>query len=154
MNFRFPLVPFTVRVNVERRSRKRVTVLALMTVIAVLAIVMGAARIYKRSLDDWAYDRQQAAEHKHESNFSNRMLNDINDYKLQHPLDDKKYWVIHGNAYRVTPQLEQFLDAKAAYHRRQAQRHEEVIGRWWRYVTPESAPASPPVVPIEEAMGR
>jgi hypothetical protein len=102
MKFRIPLVPFTVHVNVERRPRRRVTVLALMIVIAVLALAMGAARISKRWFDDWAYDRQEAAKHRHEGTFCLNMLQGIQSYRTQHPSDDKKIWVIHGMSYRVT----------------------------------------------------
>jgi hypothetical protein len=153
MKVRLPLIPFAVHFSVERRPRKRATVLTLMIVIAVLALAMGVVRIYNRCSNDWAYDRQAAAEHRHESDFSMQMLNAIRNYQSQQLSTDKKCWLIHGIYYWVTPELEHFLTAKVAYHLRQAQRHERAIGRWWMNVTRESPPTPPPVVPFDEAMG-
>jgi hypothetical protein len=81
------------------------------------------------------------------------MLQGVQSYRIAHSSDDKKTWIIHGLSYRVTPELEQYLTAMVAYHRRQAMRHERAVGRWWIYITPESPPTPPPVVPPDEAMG-
>jgi hypothetical protein len=144
MRLRIPLIPLTFHITAEKRPLRRLTVLALMAVIAVLALGMGLVRLAEWSANDWAIDRQEVNRHAHEASFYSQMLQDFRVYQTHHEV-----WIIHGVPYRVDPDLDRYLEAMLAYHRRQAKRHEKAIGRWWAYVPPEPSPEPPPRVPVE-----
>jgi hypothetical protein len=149
MRLRIPFIPITLDVTAQRRPLRRLTILSLMALIAVLALGLGVARLSQRSANDWAIDGQEVNRHFHEASFYSRMLGDIRVYQSNHPTGPPKTWVIHGVQYRVGPELDRYLQAMAAYHKRCAERHEAAIGRWWDFVPPESPPESPPRVPFD-----
>jgi hypothetical protein len=149
MRLHIPFIPFTFEFNAEKRPLRRPTILALMVLIAVVAFGMGVARLAERSANDWAMDRREAERHAHESSFYSRMLKDSRAYQSDHPTERSKTWVIHSESFHVGPDLERYLEAMIAYHKRLADRHGAAIGRWWDYVIPESPPEPPPRVPIE-----
>ncbi len=134
-----------------RKTGVRTTVFGLMIVIAGAALVMGTVRFSRRWADDWAFDRREAARHRHEADsFYPKVFQGIRDHRAQHPKDDGKIWVVHGVGYRVTPEFERYIQAMIDHHRHQAERHEWAVRRRWAYVSAEPSPTPPPVVPIEE----
>jgi hypothetical protein len=133
-----------------KRTGVRLTVFGLMAAIAGAAIFMGVYRLSGRWADDWAFDRREAANHRHEGEtFYPSMVRYIDEYRAAHPGEGGKIWVIHGVSYRVGPELDRYLDARIAYHRRQAARYDWAVGKRWAYVSAEPPPPSPPVVLIE-----
>ena len=149
MRLNVPFIPFTFDFTAEKRPLRRLTILGLMALIAVFALGMGVARLSERSANDWSIDRREIDRHVHEASFYSRMLKDIRAYQSAHPAEPSRTWVIHGESYRVGPDLERYLEAMIAYHQRRANRHEAAIGRWWDNVPPELPPEPPPRVPIE-----
>jgi hypothetical protein len=149
MQLRVPFIPFTFTITAQKRRLRRSTIVTLMAFIAVLGLGMGVARFFERSANDWAIDRQEVDRHTHEAKFHSRMLTDIRSYQSEHPSEPQKIWVIHGVQYRVGQDLERYLEAMIAYHKRCAGRHGAAIGRWWDYARTESPPEPPPRVPIE-----
>jgi hypothetical protein len=149
MQLRIPFIPLTFTITAQRRRLRRPTIVTLMAFVAVLALGMGVARLFERSANDWAIDRQEVDRNRHEASFHSRMLGDIRAYQSEHPNELPRIWVIHGLQYRVGPDLERYLEAMIAYHTRSARRHSVAIGRWWYYAPNESPPEPPPRVPIE-----
>jgi hypothetical protein len=149
MRLHIPFIPFIFDFTAEKRPLRRPTILGLIILIAVLALGMGVVRLSERSANDWAMDRREVEKHIHEASFHSRMLNDTRAYQSDHPTDSSRIWAIHGEPYRVGPDLERYLEAMIAYHQRRASRHEAAIGRWWDNVPPESPPEPPPRVPVE-----
>ena len=134
-----------------KRSGVRLTVLGLMATIAIVAVFMGVYRLSWRWADDWAFDRREAARHRHEADtFYPQVVRGIRESRAADPEYDGKIRLIHSEGFRVGPELDRYLEAKIAYHRRQAERHEWAVERRWAYVSEEAPPPSPPVVPVEE----
>ncbi len=96
-----------------------------------------------------AYE-QEAGEHRHEADFSLKMLKGIQQYRAEHPADNNKIWVIHGRGYRVTPELMRYLSATINYHMGQAARLDAVAAGRKVDLPAESPPVAPPIVPMEE----
>jgi hypothetical protein len=149
MRLHIPFIPFTFVFTIESRPSRRLTIFGLMVLIAIMAVGFGIVRLSERSANDWAMDRREVEIHVHEASFHSRMLNAILAYQSEHPAESSKFWVIHGESYRVGPDLERYLEAMIAYHQRCAKRYEAAIGRWWDNVTPESPPEPPPRAPVE-----
>jgi hypothetical protein len=134
-----------------KRTEVRLTVIGLMATIAGAALIMGVYRLSWRWADDWAFDRREAVEHRHlAENTYPAIVRSIRDHRAAHPDDGGGIWIVDGLGYRLGPDLDRYLAARTAYHRRQAERHEWAVGRRWAYVTAEAPPPSPPLVPYEE----